>query len=296
MIKTSLIAVACAISAAAYLPSCEVLFPSTVAGDVSDGGGSGTDTAAPMLDAGAADGDATVRDAATDALFADATFGGPFCVVHAAHTHCFDFDSVGNAMVGWDGNNLGGGTAVALDPTFFRSSPNSMRSSVQNGGPTGTYAVLTENLPLDASQLVLAADVRPELPPGATYEGAELLGTHVTGTFGYYGVGVGFSQAGPALSVLWPTDDAGGYASRTETFQSLVADDAGWTRIEMTVDFGPPLAVALTFNGLSEWNGPFSGTAAVVGATPAGVAVGVVAVGDGGPIAVNYDNVTIDVK
>jgi hypothetical protein len=173
-----------------------------------------------------------------------------------------------------------------------------MQSSVNSDSLIPTYAVLIENLPANPSKLVLAADVRPMLPQGATYNNAALLEINfVAGQNSqyYYSVSIGLSASGPSLGILWPTDDAGGYTSPSEDFESLNADDAGWTHIEATMGFGGPLTITLTFNGKTAWDQSFGGTVGITDPMSAGVSVGIVAVGDGGPLVVNYDNVTMDV-
>jgi hypothetical protein len=281
------VAIATAAGATLALLSCQVLFPDVVVNG--DGGPADGETLAPDVAA-----DVAVDRAATDAGSSDAVAAdGPFCDAQPPHWRCYDFD-MGGVTLGWDGNNFGTGAAVVLDNKVFVSSPYSMQSSVPNGTAMGAYAVLTDVTKPNPSQIVLAAEVRPALPTGATYDGAELLGMHFTEGAGYYGVGLGVSPAGPGLSIIWPTE--GGYESMSQMFPSLVPDDAGWTEMVMTINFGPPLEVTVTFNGAMQGDMTFQGTAALADASTPGVAVGIVAVGDGGPLVVNYDNVTIDVK
>jgi hypothetical protein len=278
------VAIATAAGATLALLSCQVLFPDVVVSG--DGGSADGGTVAP---------DVTADRVATDAGSSDATtVDGPFCSTQNTHWRCYDFDNVGSVDVSWDGNNIGGGAAVRLDDKVFVSSPDSMQSSVTNGSAMGSYAVLTDNTKANPSQIVLAAEIRPAPPLGSTYDSAELLGMHFTEGAGYYGVGLGVSPTGPGLSILWPTD--GGYESMSEPFTSLDPDDAGWTEVVMTINFGPPLQVVVAFNGETQGNMSFPGTVALTDGSTPGVAVGIVAVGDGGPLVVNYDNVTIDVQ
>jgi len=292
MRKTIPIAAACA---ALSLVSCEVLFPSVVIDDA----GSGVDGGATSRDSSTTDGgDATTSTGDSAVGASDAAIDGAlWCDMHPGHTYCFDFDNVGSAVTGWSLPNIGAGNDAALDPTTYVSPPYSMQSSVYSDSPIATYAVLVENMPLNVSQLVIAADVRPTSSQDGTYNNAGLLGANfVNDAGGYYSVSVGLSASGPSLGIVWPTDDAGDYTSMSESFESLNADDAGWTHIEATIVFGPPLAITLTFNNQTEWNQPFIGTVAIGDLSGAGVFVGIVAVGDGGPLAVNFDNVTIDVQ
>jgi hypothetical protein len=84
----------------------------------------------------------------------------------------------------------------------------------------------------------------------------------------------------------------GGFAEYYASVQSLATD---WTRVVVTLDFGPPERVHVSFNGGAvQLDHVIEGSRA----TPnieLKVSLGVVST-SGGPLHANYDNVTIDVE
>jgi hypothetical protein len=243
----------------------------------------------------AASSDASAADGA-DAAVGDATGGdaadGPWCATQPAHTRCFDFDTVGTVEVGWDSNNISTGGAVALDKSTFRSAPASMQSSVTDGLVTGgTFAVLLEDIASSASTVTCAFDIKAELGDGSTYAANANL------FILYYGAGgavsLGVSSMGPAVSWLVPTST--NYESGSYALSAFPADSTGWTHIEISVTLGQPWTVTVTFDGLLEFQQSLGGS---VTTPDAGILSSFGTVGLSGkiPLAINYDNITIDVR
>jgi hypothetical protein len=227
----------------------------------------------------AASSDASAADGA-DAAVGDATGGdaadGPWCATQPAHTRCFDFDTVGTVEVGWDSNNISTGGAVALDKSTFRSAPASMQSSVTDGLVT---------------TVTCAFDIKAELGDGSTYAANANL------FILYYGAGgavsLGVSSMGPAVSWLVPTST--NYESGSYALSAFPADSTGWTHIEISVTLGQPWTVTVTFDGLLEFQQSLGGS---VTTPDAGILSSFGTVGLSGkiPLAINYDNITIDVR
>lgn len=167
----------------------------------------------------------TAMDSGLDGgAIGDAAPDGPWCATQPAHTHCFDFDTVGTAGVGWDSNTISPGGAVALDTTTYDSPPASMRSGVADGTVQGgTYAVLVEDIPASATTVTCAFDVQTDRGSGSTYPAnASLFELY----YGSNWIIVGVSSQGPTSHGICRLRAATSRAA-TPSSRSLRAPRAG---------------------------------------------------------------------
>jgi hypothetical protein len=240
-------------------------------------------------------GETAIVDAAAEAVAADA---GSFCAQNPNHTYCFDFDFIGTPAVGWSTMPfLSPGGSVTLNMSTFVSPPASMLSTATNGlVGGGTYAVLNLNLMGSPTSVEVAMDVSTTGNPPISTAWLKVGYSSASAPQDSYSASIGAGPSGVAAQLQFPTvmDGGFGFGSQTYPVSALMPDDAGWTRIDFLIQFAPDWSLTVSFGNEVEIMQEVLGSTSLPEAG-AGVSLGVIAVGNGGPVHVNYDNVTIDV-
>jgi hypothetical protein len=284
----------CATCGALAVAAC-VDFSSLQTPDPAPDGGGPSDASFPS-DAPPEAEASTPPDAAVDAG-AD----GRWCTTHPGHGFCADFDDVGNVEVGWTRSVVSGGPgggAIALDRGQSKSSPASFKSSVVNGSTFGgTYAALVQSFPTHPASLTLAADVLAAVTGGdaidagsAGYLGLQDIAPSDAGDI-FYGVGLGLTAGTAGLTVRVSYANAAGYTEFNTTTAPLPHD---WTRVVVSLDFGPPEHLVITFDGTAQVDHVLTDSVPIPNANLNAV-VGIVNV-NASSLEAHYDNVTIDTK
>jgi hypothetical protein len=230
----------------------------------------------------------------------DATSDAPWCDAHPGHTYCFDFDYIGTPCIGaWNSPCpfLSGGANVVLDKTAFVSPPASMLSTAMNGNSGGgTYAVMNLTVMPNPTSVEVAMEIIAANNPPIGYAWLNIGYGSPSTPQEFYAASVGSGPSGVSAQLQFPTvtDGGFGYASTSFPLQALVPGDGGWTHVDFLIQFSPEWALTVSFGGELQVMQQVPGSTSLPDAS-ANVALGIIAVGDGGPVSADYDNVTIDV-